>query len=184
MRSPRLWPAIPESELLAFWRLDSLGIVLWSGAYLGVGYLFSDQVEDALGYAQRLGSGVLILLAALFAAWILWKFIQTPAIPKANSKWRGLRPRNCGIASAPAKIYTLSICAQHWITIGRPFPGAIRLSIEDLTSNSNRFPAIGRSFCIALDQTKPPAPVRRCSSNPMASLKCVHCREAQRHGPK
>ena len=28
--------------------VDSLGIVLWSGAYLGIGYLFSDQVEQAL----------------------------------------------------------------------------------------------------------------------------------------
>src|ERR1035438_5384846 len=43
-----------------FLALDSLGIVMWSGAYLAVGYLFSDQIEDALGYAQRLGSGVVI----------------------------------------------------------------------------------------------------------------------------
>src|SRR5207244_2063050 len=41
--------------------IDSLGIAMWSGAYLGVGYLFSDQVEEALGYAQQLGSRVLIL---------------------------------------------------------------------------------------------------------------------------
>src|SRR5438477_1238031 len=59
-----------------FLAIDSLGIVLWSGAYLGIGYLFSDQVERALDYAQQLGSGVLILLVGLFAAWILWKFIQ------------------------------------------------------------------------------------------------------------
>src|SRR5580658_5568584 len=58
-----------------FLALDSLGIAMWSGAYLGIGYLFSDQVEDALGYAQRLGSRVLILLAGVFAAWILRKFV-------------------------------------------------------------------------------------------------------------
>ena len=59
-----------------FLAYDALGIVIWSGAYLAVGYLFSDQVEEVLGYAQRLGSGILFLLVALFGAWILWKFIQ------------------------------------------------------------------------------------------------------------
>jgi membrane protein DedA with SNARE-associated domain len=56
--------------------VDSLGIVMWSGAYLAVGYLFSDQIEGALGYAQRLGSGAMLLLWGLLVGWILWKFIQ------------------------------------------------------------------------------------------------------------
>src|ERR1700683_3514755 len=59
-----------------FLALDSLGIALWSSTYLTVGYLFSGQIEDALGYAQRLGSGVVGLVAGLLAAWILWKYIQ------------------------------------------------------------------------------------------------------------
>lgn len=47
-----------------------------SGMYMGVGYPFSDQVEVALGYAQRPGSGVLVLTIGLLAAWALGRFTK------------------------------------------------------------------------------------------------------------
>src|SRR6266487_4453016 len=59
-----------------FLAVDALGVVIWSGAYIGVGYVFSSQLELALAYIERLGSGFVILAAGLIAAWILWKFIQ------------------------------------------------------------------------------------------------------------
>src|SRR5207302_3974690 len=62
--------------LLRFLAFDTLGVVIWSGAYIGVGYIFSNQLELALMYVERLGSGAVILVAVLAAAWILWKFVQ------------------------------------------------------------------------------------------------------------
>jgi hypothetical protein len=119
--------------------IDSLGIVMWSGAYLGIGYLFSDQVEEALGYAQRLGSGALILLAGLFAVWILWKFIQRRRFLKGLETARitpeELRER----MDSGEELYIVDLRTtldNHWPSI----PGAIRLSIEDLTSNSKQIP--------------------------------------------
>jgi hypothetical protein len=44
--------------------------------YHQVGYIFSEQLELALGHIQRLGSGLVILVGGLFALWILWKFVQ------------------------------------------------------------------------------------------------------------
>jgi membrane protein DedA with SNARE-associated domain len=64
------------ADAARFLASDSLGIVMWSGAYMGVGYLFSDRVEEALSYAQQLGSGVLVLLICLLAAWALGKLLQ------------------------------------------------------------------------------------------------------------
>jgi predicted MFS family arabinose efflux permease len=49
---------------------------------LAVGYLFGGQIVDALRYAQRLGSGVLLLLAGLLLWWVLWKIHPATAIPK------------------------------------------------------------------------------------------------------
>jgi membrane protein DedA with SNARE-associated domain len=118
---------------------DSLGIVLWSGAYLAVGYLFSDQIEDALRYAQRLGSGVLILLAGLFAAWILWKFIQRRRFLKkleiARITPEELRDR----MGAGENLYIVDLRTtldNDWPSV----PGAVRLSIADLTSDSKQIP--------------------------------------------
>jgi membrane protein DedA with SNARE-associated domain len=122
-----------------FLALDSLGIVLWSGAYLAVGYLFSDQVEDALGYAQRLGSGALFLFAGLLAGWILWKFIQRRRFLKklevARISPEELRDR----MGAGEDLYIIDLRTRlddDW----PPVPGAVRLSIEDLTGNSQQIP--------------------------------------------
>src|SRR6266404_2273273 len=58
-----------------FLAVEALGVVIWSGAYIGVGYVFSNQLELALIYVQRMGSGFVILVVVLAVAWILWKFI-------------------------------------------------------------------------------------------------------------
>jgi membrane protein DedA with SNARE-associated domain len=122
-----------------FLALDSLGIVMWSAAYLAVGYLFTDQIEDALGYAQRLGSGVLILLAGLLAGWIFWKFIQRRRFLKklevARISPEELRDR----MDSGEDLYIVdlrTILDNDW----PPVPGAIRLSIEELTSKSEQIP--------------------------------------------
>jgi membrane protein DedA with SNARE-associated domain len=59
-----------------FLALDLAGIALWVGTYFGLGYVFSNQLEDVAAYALRLGVGLLVLLVAALAAWIGWKFIR------------------------------------------------------------------------------------------------------------
>jgi membrane protein DedA with SNARE-associated domain len=124
--------------VVRFLAIDTFGIAAWSGAYFGVGYLFSGQVEEALGYAQRLGSGVLILLAALFGAWILWKFIQRrrflTKLDLARITPEELRDR-MEAGENPFIVDLRTTLDNDWPSI----PGAIRLSIEDLT-NSKEIP--------------------------------------------
>ena len=43
---------------------------------MGIGYLFTGQLEITLGYVEKMGSGFLVVLVGLFAVWILWKYIQ------------------------------------------------------------------------------------------------------------
>jgi membrane protein DedA with SNARE-associated domain len=122
-----------------FLAIDSLGIVMWSGAYLAVGYLFSDQIEDALGYAQRFGSGVLILLAGLFTAWIVWKFIQRRRFLKKLEVARITPEELRGRMVAGESLYIVDLRTT-LDNVWPPIPGAIRLSIENLTSNSVQIP--------------------------------------------
>jgi membrane protein DedA with SNARE-associated domain len=116
-----------------FLACDALGIVIWSGAYLAVGYLFSDQVEEVLGYAQRLGSGILYLLMALFGAWIFWKFIQRRRFLKKFEVARITPEELRDLLEAGEKPYIIDLRAtldNEWPSV----PGAIRLSIEDLAA--------------------------------------------------
>ncbi|HUI44275.1 MAG TPA: VTT domain-containing protein [Terriglobia bacterium] len=55
---------------------DAAGSILWAGAYLAAGYLFSPQLDRLGAYAARLGAGLVILLAGGLAAYLGWKYRQ------------------------------------------------------------------------------------------------------------
>jgi membrane protein DedA with SNARE-associated domain len=54
---------------------DALGALVWAGSLLGLGFLFSDQIELVAGHAQRLGGWLLVFLGGSLAAYIVWKWI-------------------------------------------------------------------------------------------------------------
>ncbi len=64
---------MPVSKFLT---ADLLGAVLWSGTYLGVGYIFRNQLERAAGSVSRMGGALFSLVAALLLGYIGWKYYQ------------------------------------------------------------------------------------------------------------
>ncbi len=59
-----------------FLAADIAGAMGWSGTYLAVGYLFRNQLERAAEQAGLMGSWLLLFLATLLAAYIVWKYYQ------------------------------------------------------------------------------------------------------------
>jgi membrane protein DedA with SNARE-associated domain/rhodanese-related sulfurtransferase len=122
----------------SFVALDALGVIIWSASYMGVGYIFTGQLEMVLGYIRRMSSGFLILLVGLFVAWILWKFIQ---------RWRFLRQLR-GARITPEELRERMDAGEelYIVDLRMPdenepsIPGAIRISAEELRSNSKRVP--------------------------------------------
>jgi hypothetical protein len=53
---------------------DAAGALLWAGTFAGLGFVFSAQLDRVTAYAQRLGSGLLVLLACGLAAYIVFKY--------------------------------------------------------------------------------------------------------------
>jgi membrane protein DedA with SNARE-associated domain len=64
-----------QMKLRRFLAYDALGALLWAGSYLGLGYLFSDQIEIVAVKIQRLGGGVLVVLLAFLSLYVAYKFI-------------------------------------------------------------------------------------------------------------
>lgn len=122
-----------------FLAMDSLGIVTWSGTYLGVGFLFSGQIEEALGYAERSGSGVLVLAAGLLAAWILRKFIQRRRFLEKLAVAR-ITPEELRVRMDAGEDLYIADLRTALDNDSPPLPGATRLSIEDFTSNWKQIP--------------------------------------------
>jgi membrane protein DedA with SNARE-associated domain/rhodanese-related sulfurtransferase len=56
-------------SLLAFLSLDGLGSVLWSGAYVTLGYVFSDQLDVAFKWGKHFGAAVGIAIAVVICVY-------------------------------------------------------------------------------------------------------------------
>jgi membrane protein DedA with SNARE-associated domain len=61
--------------LLRFMVYTGLGGLIWAGAFMGVGYVFSGQLERAAAAASSLGGWALTLVAAAFAGYVGWKWV-------------------------------------------------------------------------------------------------------------
>jgi len=59
-----------------FLLFDLMGATLWSSTYLGVGYVFSDQLEAIVMQGGRVGAMLLALLAAACLTFLAWKFAR------------------------------------------------------------------------------------------------------------
>src|SRR5207248_249002 len=54
---------------------DALGSFLWAGTFLGLGYIFSGQIERVAEHLAALGGWLLVLLLGALAAYIAYKFV-------------------------------------------------------------------------------------------------------------
>lgn len=63
-------------RLERFLFFDTLGCLFWAGSITGLGFVFSDQLEDVAAYAVRLGISLVSLLVGGLGAYIGWKYIQ------------------------------------------------------------------------------------------------------------
>jgi rhodanese-related sulfurtransferase len=63
---------IPLGDFLLF---SALGALVWVGAFVGLGWLFSSQLEMVAEYAVHMGSWTVALLGVALGGYIAWKVI-------------------------------------------------------------------------------------------------------------
>jgi membrane protein DedA with SNARE-associated domain/rhodanese-related sulfurtransferase len=57
-----------------FLLFDALGALIWVGAFTGIGFAFSGELERIARRAAYLGEWLLVIVLAGFACYVLWKF--------------------------------------------------------------------------------------------------------------
>jgi len=130
---------------MSLWRFllfNGLGICFWVVLSVGLGYVFSDQVEQVASHTLRLGASLVIVIVGGLMAYIFWKYAQ---------RRRSLRQlRFARIAPEELK---RKIDAGEEITIldvrhplqfkaePHTIPGAIYLPLEQLSQVSRPFPS-------------------------------------------
>ncbi len=63
-------------RLTRFLIFDGAGAVLYSGLFVGLGYIFSQQLENVAQIALGFGVGLLLLVAGSLFSYIAWKYLQ------------------------------------------------------------------------------------------------------------
>ncbi len=128
----------PLSRFIA---LDSLGSLLWMGAYTGLGFLFSEQMEVAAHFATSLGAGLSALLVAAGALWLTFRILQRRRFMRDLRVARVTpeelkRKLDNGEAVAIIDLrHALAAKAE-----GVMLPGALRIPAEELEKRSHEIP--------------------------------------------
>jgi len=120
---------------------DVAGAALWAGTWTGLGYLFSDAIDQLVATIARLGGSVAALLAAALGAYVLIKYIQRrlffrslriARIAPEELKGRLDAGEQVGIVDLRA---ALDVEAMPWAV-----PGAFRIAAEDLERRHAELP--------------------------------------------
>ena len=118
---------------------DSVGALIWLGVYVGAGYLFSDQLEIAIGYAIRMGSSVFLVALCVLAAWIAWKAIQRRKFIKSVEMAR-ISPGELQAMLRAGSDVTIVDVRNGLAAEIDLIPGALRIPAEDLPSRHLEIP--------------------------------------------
>jgi membrane protein DedA with SNARE-associated domain len=124
-----------------FLLFDAAGALLWAGAFLGLGYAFSGQIERVAEHLAALGGWLLVLLVGALAAYIAYKFI-------ARQRFlRELRISRITVDELKEKIDSgedlVIVDLRHSMDFEAApemIPGAFRMDAKELQEKNDRLP--------------------------------------------
>ncbi len=126
---------------------DTLGALLWAGAFLGVGYIFTNQLELAARYAFRLGGWLLLILLGGLAAFVTLKWRQRRQFLKSLVADR-IQPEELK-AKLDAGESVVILDLRHALDSlpdPRTIPGAVRLQPDQLQERYRELPRDAQVF--------------------------------------
>jgi len=129
--------------------LDSLGALVWAGAWMGLGYAFSDALEAVAAQAARLGHWLLVAIGGTLMAYIVTKFIQRQRFLRSLRMARimpaELKRRLDQGDSDLLIVDTRSRLDTHAVPFG--IPGALWITSEEIDRRHQELPA-GREIVL------------------------------------
>jgi len=127
--------------LLRFMLFGGLGAFLWVATFGGLGYVFSDQLEQIATYSLRWGSWLVVVLVGSLAAYIFWRYVQ---------RRRFLHRLRISRISPPELMETIRTGAEVMIvdlrqpidieTLPSKIPGALHMAMEELERRHQEIP--------------------------------------------
>jgi membrane protein DedA with SNARE-associated domain len=124
-----------------FMIFDFLGGFFWVATFAGLGFIFSDQLEQIAAHSLRWGGWLVVVLAGSLAAYVLWKYIQRRRF------LRRLRVARISPKELMDKLTagdTISIVDLRQPidveTFPQMIPGALRIAMEEIEARHGEIP--------------------------------------------
>ncbi len=129
---------------MPLWRFllfDTMGAILWAGAFLGLGWLFSDQIDLVAHLAQRLGYWFFVLLVGSFVVYVGKKYIERRRFIRTLSTDR-ITPEEVFERLQKGEALTIVDLRHNLDALPDPrtLPGALRLTPEELRNRHGEIP--------------------------------------------
>lgn len=132
---------LTRMPLLKFLCADLLGAAAWTGAYLGAGYLFRNQLEEAAESASRLGATLLVLILCLLGGYIGWKYYQRVRFIRDLRVARVTPDELKCMLDAGEDVTILDLRnALEFEREALKIPSAIRMSLQDVEARHEEIP--------------------------------------------
>ena len=124
-----------------FLLFDSMGAGLWAGTFLGLGYLFSGEIERIADHAAALGGGLVVILVGALVGYIGYKYY------KRQRFIRELRISRITVEELKEKIDhgedLVIVDLRHSLDFEadpETIPGAFRMDAKELREKNDKLP--------------------------------------------
>lgn len=102
-------------RVLPFALWSGAGALLWLGTFGGLGYLFSDRIEELAAVADRLGGTLGLVVGGMVAAYLAWKYIARQRVLRSVRMAR----------ITPDELYELIVAGRDPVIVDARSKGAI-----------------------------------------------------------
>jgi membrane protein DedA with SNARE-associated domain len=120
---------------------DAVGSLLWAGTFLGLGYIFSGQIERVAEYLASFGGWLLVLILGALAVYIAYKFVGRQRF------LRELRIARITVEELKEKLDSgeelIIVDLRHSMDFEadpETIPGAFRMDAKELEQKNDRLP--------------------------------------------
>ena len=129
-------------RFVTFLLFDVLGVLFWAGTFLGLGYLFSRQIEKVAYYADKLGIVLLLTLVfSILAAYLVRKYLRRQRFLRQLQMAR-ITPEELKRKLEEGEIVAVVDLRHPLDFLPEPYtiPGAIRIPMEELEHRNHEIP--------------------------------------------
>jgi len=128
-------------RLLPFLLWSGAGALVWLVSFGGLGYLFSNRLEELAGTADRLGGTLVLVMAGLIAIYVGWKYLARRRVLRSVRMARITPEELHALMESGSQPVIIDVRDSGAVQVlPQLLPGALLLSLEEIDARHQEVP--------------------------------------------